>query len=694
MDNNDIDTFFKSSDITSVELAFPRANELKPSEYKEILLRTYRIKHCRESSSVLRDLISQKDVFDMVELPSKVIPQHTPDDYSVIWNSNVNSDWALDMINSELAWDISTGSSNIKIAIVDSDFDTGHGELNSQVVYNSGGSYIGNSCGERNHGTGVASVAAGHTNNNKGQSSIGYNCKLVVYGGYNVNDILNSALDGAHVINCSFRTLSQSAYDQNLVNAANNEGSIIVAAAGNRNGNNVTEYIYPASYDNVISVMAVDENKRYGCINCSNPPQSNQIYVQNDKVDVAAPGISMSAAQPTSIWNAAWNAANNGTCVYSDDYSGTLDGTSLSAPMVSGLIGLMLSVDPCLTTSEVEYILENTGEDVYNLPVNSYFNNTYGTEVPLIDAYAALQAVQDYPQVISDNAVITGPALVCNNVNAAFTLSNVPEGMGISWAKSSNLSILSGQGTSSVTVKSANGLVNGVAWVRPTLSNDCGNAELDAFDFWLGSPEPAHNSTVYLIGYYGQNPITLASNGAYDFQISNTAGATSYYWQLPVGFSFVGSVSTNATASLWTPNQNGQYILRVHPENACGTNGTGNETLTINIIGGSGGGPGDPNCPDPPCEIPPGARVVTGGQTVIPPTNLDARAMAYHPNTGLVLKGFLPNAKVTVIDAVGKYMAEYCYNNNPIYMEGLAQGVYIAVAADERKVLKERILIQ
>lgn len=288
----------------------------------------------------------------------------------------------------------------------------------------------------------------------------------------------------------------------------------------------------------------------------------------------------------------------------------------------------------------------------------------------------------------------TGPSLLCNNAQATYTVSNVPAGTTVTWSKSSNLSIVSGQGTTSLRVKGASS-GSGNAWVRPTLSNDCGNVLMDQKDFWLGSPEPAHNSTVYVTGYYGQDPITLVANGAYDFQISKTAGATQYSWQPPSGFSFVGTAPSISSASLWTPGQNGRYILKVYPSNSCGSAGTGYASLTIDIVGGTGGGPGDPNCPDPPCDIPISARITSGDDpTVIPPTNLDARAMDYHPKTGLVLRGFLPNTQVTILDASGTYITEYCYENAPIHFNGLTRGIYIAIAVDERKALKKRILIQ
>ena len=84
---------------------------------------------------------------------------------------------------------------------------------------------------------------------------------------------------------------------------------------------------------------------------------------------------------------------------------------------------------------------------------------------------------------------LTGPTLLCTSDQGTYTLSNVPAGATVNWATSSNLSIVSGQGTDALTVS---GSSNGAGWVRPTISGDCGEVELDSYALWVGEAALAY----------------------------------------------------------------------------------------------------------------------------------------------------------------------------------------------------------
>lgn len=392
-----LDNVLTGSDIQSFDLFYHRTHELKPSVYKDELLRTFRIK--TNNKSLAQELRKYQNDVEEVYTPTKESLLLTPNDYDQPWTNSRSTDWALDMIKAKNAWNITQGSSSIKIAIVDSGFDINHEDLTNKIVSVSGTPYTGTNCVLVFHGTSVAGHAAAETNNGIGKSSIGYNCSLMLYSGTTYSNIVDAALDGAAVINCSWGRYrdSVSTTDQSLINAAANEGAIIVAGAGNDNGSDVTKYFYPASYDNVISVMAVDFNKRYACLNCTgnpSPPASNT-YTQNDKIDIAAPGHEVESLYPSNSYINQHNLANGTSCALgsSDGYELNQSGTSLSSPIVAGVIGLMLSINPYLKASEVENILKTTGEEIHNLPDNLYFKNTYGTEVPLVDAHSALLQV-------------------------------------------------------------------------------------------------------------------------------------------------------------------------------------------------------------------------------------------------------------------------------------------------------------
>jgi hypothetical protein len=126
---------------------------------------------------------------------------------------------------------------------------------------------------------------------------------------------------------------------------------------------------------------------------------------------------------------------------------------------------------------------------------------------------------------------------------------------------------------------------------------------------WIGSPQQAHYSQIYIPGFYGENPITLAKGSLYQFNIEPVIGASSYQWELPQGFTFMSNQNTTyESVFIWTGNQSGTFVLKCYPQGICGTIGTGYSSLYINLPG-SGGGSGTPGCEEPPCLVPQPLRV-------------------------------------------------------------------------------------
>lgn len=118
------------------------------------------------------------------------------------------------------------------------------------------------------HGTHVAGICNATTNNSQGVAGLPWNLKFLptkhgdnsdgrsIYSGY--DGIVFLAEQGADIINCSWGGGAYSASDQTAINYAYSLGSIIVAAAGNDNS---YFYHYPSSYQNVVSVSSVNEEK-------------------------------------------------------------------------------------------------------------------------------------------------------------------------------------------------------------------------------------------------------------------------------------------------------------------------------------------------------------------------------------------------------------------------------------------------
>jgi len=284
---------------------------------------------------------------------------HTPNDYQLVQGIN---NYALNLINAQQAWDITKGDSNVILAISDQDYSANHSELVGKYVH----LYQGGAT--PTHGNAVSILAAGSTNNNNGLSSIGYNCRLGLYG-MNYNEMLVAAYAGARVINMSWTSgCFYNPYEQLCVNEAYEAGAFLIVAAGNGMiCGGPSGYLYPASYDHVFSVTSVGQNDNH----MQFPNDTINTHQHNDKVDLSAPGYGV-AVNPFEGW-----FINS-------------SGTSYAAPIVTGTVGLMLSVNPCLSRKDIDTILRLSAANIDS--VNPLFIGKLGAG--RLDAYAAVQMSQ------------------------------------------------------------------------------------------------------------------------------------------------------------------------------------------------------------------------------------------------------------------------------------------------------------
>lgn len=338
-----------------VELAFPNSKQA-------LFNSVYRIKATEgQTASVLKHLTNNVE-FKNIEEEEEILLLQTPNDYSI----KFANDYALDLINAKGAWEITTGDSDIIIGISDSNFDQNHKELVGAFTTEVTNFFHTNI----NHGTAVAITAAGNTNNVAGKSAIGYNTKMILER-ISYNSLLNLSYAGAKVINASWASgCTYNDYHQQIINEIYENGTIIVAAAGNGSTCYGPEsLVYPAAYEHVISVSSIGPNDNHERI-IGNVHSTHQ---HNESVDLVAPG-----------YDVAIGIANN-------SYT-TGNGTSFAAPYVSGAIGLMLSVNPCLTYEDVLDILSRTAVDIY--PLNPIYTGLLGAG--RLDAAAAVEMAKNY----------------------------------------------------------------------------------------------------------------------------------------------------------------------------------------------------------------------------------------------------------------------------------------------------------
>lgn len=272
-------------------------------------------------------------------------------------NMHPNQRWHYEMINAPDAWNITTGSSQVRIAILDTGIDHNHPNLRNITNTNLGRSFVGGTPIDRQgHGTHVAGTVASYGS----VSGVMQNAELVSVKVLNdqgsgttfgiQQGVLYAAEIGSDVINMS---LGGGGFNQGMADAcqaAVNAGTIVIAAAGNDGRAGVS---YPAAYNSVIAVGSVTSNRtRSSFSNFGNG------------LEVMAPGSNIYSTYPNGQYR-------------------TLSGTSMAAPHAAGVAGLMRAVNPNLSVANARQILRDTAQDAGS----SYYYG-YG----IVDALAAVIA--------------------------------------------------------------------------------------------------------------------------------------------------------------------------------------------------------------------------------------------------------------------------------------------------------------
>lgn len=225
------------------------------------------------------------------------------------------------LIQAPAAWEVTTSTPDIRIAVVDTGVQLTHPDLSGKLV--SGYDFVSNDSipdDPNGHGTHAAGIAAAATNNGRGIAGIAPNASILPVrvldqaGNGSLDQvargIIYAADQGVQVINLSLGAPYRAYTLQRAVEYAWNRGAVVVAAAGNDNSNTLN---YPAAYPHVIAVASVDANDRKSTF-------SNY----GDWVDVAAPGSEILSTYP------------NNNYAY-------LSGTSMAAPHAAGLAALLAS---------------------------------------------------------------------------------------------------------------------------------------------------------------------------------------------------------------------------------------------------------------------------------------------------------------------------------------------------------------
>ena len=333
-----------SGNLTSNDVSFNNAisslnimnvQKALPSSRKEMLQKVYEVSCNCDLVDLYTVLTNEVNSVSKVEYGPQYQALATPNDYDLIPDH-----YALDLIGAQDAWNYTVGDSNIVIGISDQNYEVTHDELAGSVVH-----YDPLNVAPSGHGTAVAIIAAGNTDNLNFKSSIGYNTSLGLYR-MNYNEVLSASYNGSQIINLSWTSGCEfNIYQQMAIDEAYNNGSFIIAAAGNGSTCGGPEnLVYPSAYDNVFSVTSIGELDNHEST-IGDPSSTHQ---HNVTVDLTAPGYS--------VWISP-----------SQNWGMKSSGTSYASPYVSGTVALMLSVNPCLSNENIEYILKTSSVNIDDL---------------------------------------------------------------------------------------------------------------------------------------------------------------------------------------------------------------------------------------------------------------------------------------------------------------------------------------
>jgi thermitase len=282
-------------------------------------------------ASALSEMESEAVTFVEADLTVRATYEPNDPDFS-----DMTMRYGLDHVQALDAWDVITGSEEIVIAVVDSGIKVDHPEFVGRLV--PGYDFIDDDTQPDDgsgHGTHVAGVIAAALDNGQGVAGVCPACRLMPVKVLNASNlgswsqlaagIIFAVDNGARVLNLSLGSSVSSETVSAAIEYAVDHGVLIIAAAGNFGSDRP---FYPAALEGVVAVGATT--------------MSGERWAKSDYgsyIDLTAPG---------DIIYSTFHDLNN---IY-QGYT-YMTGTSMAAPFVSGVAGLLMSVKPSLTASQV-----------------------------------------------------------------------------------------------------------------------------------------------------------------------------------------------------------------------------------------------------------------------------------------------------------------------------------------------------
>jgi len=257
--------------------------------------------------------------------------------------------YGIPMVQAEEAWHLGVTGQGVKVCVMDTGIDVNHEDFVTEHL--DGTSAITElhdwDSDGNGHGTHVSgTIAAAH--NDLGVVGVAPDAEIFTVKVFNDNggwiyasDLVENAYrcleNGAYIINMSLGGPGSSEAESRGFEALHADGALLVAASGNSGS---YEMSYPASYPEVVSVAAVDENGSLAYFS-----------TYNEMVDIAAPGVNVLSTVPT--------PSNDLRSPY-----GIKSGTSMASPHVAGVAALLFSYMPSATVDMIEDALLMSTQDL------------------------------------------------------------------------------------------------------------------------------------------------------------------------------------------------------------------------------------------------------------------------------------------------------------------------------------------
>jgi subtilisin family serine protease len=363
-------------------------NMEEADEIKSLDIEVVNIEDCKDVLKLVKELANNK-IIEYVEPNYIYYPTMMPNDEYMdkLWGFDNEDD--ID-INAPEAWDITLGSEDVVVGVIDQGIDVNHPDIVNNVWVNeneipddgidndnngyiddiNGWDFVNNDNtvydGYEPHGTHVAGTIAASINNEIGVAGVAPKVKVMslkfigLEGGKLADAIKAIEYANKMGIKITNNSWGGGLYSRALKDAITNYNGVFVAAAGNNGFNNDIFHAFPASYrnSNIISVAAIDREGKLAKF-------SNYGFFT---VDVAAPGVDIYSLEHRNRYQ-------------------YLKGTSMASPHVAGVAALLLSEDSSLSTKEIRDTIMSTVK-----PLSSLENKT--VTGGMVDAKKALDSIK------------------------------------------------------------------------------------------------------------------------------------------------------------------------------------------------------------------------------------------------------------------------------------------------------------